>query len=649
MKIVNHTSRTIYLGVYTETDLLYTFTWRFVGARQKVGPNQTYEWDTGNAYRVQVIIWNTAMLGTQAANILAGPRTLFTARGASFAEDANGLYLYNHLEGPRTMDKIEHVFVLMLENRSFDNLLGWLYADRNNQPNVNIPAQNPPRYDGLVENAYWNTEVADAHDRPDARRIYARKGATSLTKPDPNPPEVCPRFIEQMFGTEAPSRQSQPNMWGFVQAYGTITKDLDGIMECYTPDQLPWLSTIAKQYAVCDRWFGSAPCETFPNRAFVHAGSSFGRLNNMNGKYNEGDRFPDVVPNFVGYSTARTIFDVLEGNSLPYAIISVIPFMTQVGFQFFPVDKKVLRSQFSYSIAELQGLIDPGAVARPNIINASTVRQLPRYIFIEPDFIKGDQHPPHDVRIGDAFIQLVYKIIQSSPVWHKSMLIITYDEHGGCYDHVPPPTAVPPDNTPLQFPVGDINPFAWYGPRVPTVVVSPYIEPGTVFRGPGIPYDHTSILASLRDWIFGTDAGDSFFHNPRIQNAPTLWGLLTRSIAREVTAAPMSGMDVHTFQGGIDELGPLGDSVKDIPLNAEQLSLLASGDALQRLRMEAPSEPADVLEKRYAEMTAENVARLVAHGVRTVGDADQLFTGKVEPKPDATSGQEDASPRTDRQ
>ena len=503
-----------------------------------------------------------------------------------------------------------------------------------NQPTVNIPAQNPPRYDGLVENAYWNTAVADDHDRAGAARIYARKGATSFTKPDPNPPEVCPRFIEQVFGTESPS--GRPNMWGFVQAYGRITQNVNGIMECYTPDQVPALSYLAKQYAVCDRWFGSAPCETFPNRAFIHAGSSFGRLNNMNGKYDEGDHFPDIVPNFVGYSTARTIFDVLEANSIPYAIMSPIPLATQVGFQFFPIDKKLLRAQDSYSTVELPMVIDPRVFDRTNVINKSTVRQLPRYIFIEPDFIKGDQHPPHDVRIGDAFIRTIYQTILHSPVWHKSMLIITYDEHGGCYDHVPPPAAVPPDDKPRQFDVGQINPLAWYGPRVPTVVVSPYVEPGTVFRSPGVPHDHTSILASLRDWIFGTaQVGDSFFHNPRIQNAPTVWNVLTRSIARPVTAAPMVGMDVQAFHGGIDELGPLGDSVEDLPLNAEQLSYLASGEALQRLRMEAPTEPADVLEKRHAEMTAENVAQLVALGVRTVGDADQLLSGKVAPKPDA--------------
>jgi phospholipase C len=122
--------------------------------------------------------------------------------------------------------------------------------------------------------------------------------------------------------------------------------------------------------------------------------------------------------------------------------------------------------------------------------------------------------------------------------------VITYDEHGGCYDHLAPPrTATAPDNSTPQFAtsVGTLrgwfqltwNPFTQWGVRVPTVLVSPYIEEGTVFRAPpGVEYDHTSILATLRDWIFRGGRTGPFLVSERVRLAPTLWPVLTRSTPR---------------------------------------------------------------------------------------------------------------------
>jgi phospholipase C len=125
---------------------------------------------------------------------------------------------------------------------------------------------------------------------------------------------------------------------------------------------------------------------------------------------------------------------------------------------------------------------------------------LPAYSFIEPRYftlfteLPNDQHPPHNAALGDQLIADVYNCLRSGPAWERTLLIIIYDEHGGCYDHVAPPAAVSPGDT-------STAPFNFdrYGVRIPAVIVSPYIPAGTRLRASGpVPYDHTSVIATLR-------------------------------------------------------------------------------------------------------------------------------------------------------
>jgi len=141
----------------------------------------------------------------------------------------------------------------------------------------------------------------------------------------------------------------------------------------------------------------------------------------------------------------------------------------------------------------------------------------------------NDQHPPHDVVAGEAFLFAIWKAVSTSPKWNQTLLVITYDEHGGCYDHVLPPSAVSPDAA--SNPGDEGFRFDRFGVRVPTVVVSPYIAPGTVFRSNrAYPYDHTSILATLRDWL-GISPAD-MLPSRRIAAAPTLAQVLTLDTPR---------------------------------------------------------------------------------------------------------------------
>ncbi len=170
-------------------------------------------------------------------------------------------------------------------------------------------------------------------------------------------------------------------------------------------------------------------------------------------------------------------------------------------------------------------------------------------------------HPPHDVAAGDAFLYAIWEAVSRSPAWASTLLIITFDEHGGCYDHVLPPLgAVSPDTA--SNPGDEGFRFDRFGVRVPTILVSPFIEPGTVFRASatdsGTPHDHTSILATIRDWL--AIPPDLMLPSRRIAAAPTLARVLTRAEprsdlptipapgARRATAKPPAALPLNDLQ-----------------------------------------------------------------------------------------------------
>jgi phospholipase C len=212
------------------------------------------------------------------------------------------------------LSKIRHIVVVMLENRSFDSMLGFLYADQQNLPPRNLPAQNPPSFDGLLPStasqSFWNPSNGEFLNDPTVtpQKVFATSGTTGTTPfavPTPDPNELFPHFNFQIFGTQTPADNQPGNMLGFLVDYLIATgNDLNAakhIMESYSPSQVPVLSQLAKSYAVCDRWFGSVPAQTWPNRGFVHTGTSRGQVTNASP---------------FAYNT-ETIYEVLQktGNS----------------------------------------------------------------------------------------------------------------------------------------------------------------------------------------------------------------------------------------------------------------------------------------------------------------------------------------------
>ncbi|CAB3791130.1 alkaline phosphatase family protein [Pararobbsia alpina] len=419
----------------------------------------------------------------------------------------------------KILDQIEHVVVVMLENRSLDTLLGWLYA-QGERPNVVLPAGSPATFDGLRPDM-WNPSDPGFYNGGPTAQVFVKQSASQPTVPDPDPQETFDNVTYQIFGPGPVSPLTPNTMKGFVINYATTsTQDASQVLEGYSTAQLPVLAALARSYAVSDAWFASVPTQTWPNRAFAHAGTSNGNVNN-------GDAIPDPFDWDV-----PTIFNVLESQGDSWSVYTdttLVPSLTRAMFP--KLWDPWLDSHF-------EGF---GA-----FVDACEKDRLPRYSFIEPSFLTepNDMHPPHDTRAGDAFLYSIWKAISTSPGWAKTLLIITFDEHGGCFDHVLPPfNAMTPDQA--SSPGKEGFRFDRFGIRVPTVIVSPYIAAGTVFRSPtDTPYDHTSILATLRDWL-GIPAS-AMLPSARIAKAPTLDAILTLSDARTDLpniAAPLGHYD----------------------------------------------------------------------------------------------------------
>lgn len=367
------------------------------------------------------------------------------------------------------LSSVQHVVVLMLENRSFDHMLGYLYASDKNV------APSGQAFEGLT-----GTESnPDAHGNPVTVFQIQPSTPNAYYMPGADPGEGYMATNSQLFGNiTAPPSATTPPMQGFVKDFaytlgwqsresgwtilpGTTAND---IMGCFTPQTLPVLSALARGYAVCDHWYSSAPTETMPNRAFALAATSQGHMD-------------DKTRTF----TSPSIFGLLGHHNVTWGIY---------GYAAEPLTKSTFTDIASASGGTIGTFSDFAA--------AAAAGSLPSFCFLEPSWSStgNSQHPAYDVAAGEQLMHDVYEAVRSGPGWPQTLLVITYDEHGGCFDHVPPPSgAVPPDNTAGEFGFD----FTRFGVRVPAVLISPLIAPGTVYRAPSgsAPLDHTSVLKTV--------------------------------------------------------------------------------------------------------------------------------------------------------
>jgi phospholipase C len=235
-------------------------------------------------------------------------------------------------------------------------------------------------------------------------------------------------------------------------------------MGYYDQRDLPFYYGLYNTYGTGDRYFASALTQTFPNRFYLLAGTSFGHIRND-------------FPSATGY-TQPTVFNLLDAAHVSWKI-----YYSQVAF----------ANLFAYVRNHAPGNVVP---ISNYYIDAANGR-LPAVSFVDPIFVatntvENDEHPPSNVQVGQNFTAGIINSLFKSPNWSSSVLFLTYDEHGGFYDGVAPPKAVAPDSIAPMFQPGDVpDGFDQYGIRVPVVVVSPYSKPHYVSHD---VYDHTSIL-----------------------------------------------------------------------------------------------------------------------------------------------------------
>ena len=434
----------------------------------------------------------------------------------------------------RTMPQINHVIVLMLENRSLDTMLGWLHGA---QSKINLvpPDSLPNHFDGIS---------GDEHNAADGWNYGPSHGFESLGAqrwrvPRQDPAESIVNVQRQMYG-DGVGFMSDPHwgddapMLGFASDFQRmLPPSLGEVMGAYTPEELPVLSGLARQFGVSDRWFASVPTETDANRAFAFCGTSQGKEVDLDHPFD---------------CTAPTIFEGLNPTGdgrFPGRSWALCPQSDITGLPY-------TKGADTYSERHFAGLRN--ALAAPNS-NGRVLpyRQLlwalkqgvdvPAFCFVEPAWGAGvgdadgyigmqgnDYHPPTWVGPAEAALAELYAHVRSSPIWEHTMLLITFDEHGGTWDHVSPPRAVRPD----AFVGKSGFAFERLGPRVPTILVSPFIEQRTVFRaakGSVASFDHTSIIKTVLAWA-GTDPEFVRGMGNRVADAPMFDHVLTDEIVQ---------------------------------------------------------------------------------------------------------------------
>ena len=378
------------------------------------------------------------------------------------------------------LKQIEHIVVLMLENRSFDNLLGWLYDPGNPAPFNHEP---PPNFEGLYGKNLSNPGLKGT--------VPAAKGQKP-TDPYPDPGEAYEDVYEQLYNLPAvaldktpPPPAATPQMQGFVNNYARRNPQTpEIIMNGFTPETLPIFSSLAFYYGLCDHWFSSIPSQTLCNRSFAQAGTSSGYVDNPGA-------------GFIFVNKTETIYNLLAAAGKSWKVYTAGWTVTSL----------VLLTQervWDYGLR-------PGYFSLFHDFekDAQTPGGLPNYAFIEPNYMdslawgpENDMHPEsHAVQLyglsnveeGDKLVYRVYSAIRNGPNWNSTLLLIIFDEHGGCYDHVAPPSTVSPDGIqiPQSRPGGSGFAFDRLGIRIPAIVVSPFTAPGTILNQ---VFDHTSLM-----------------------------------------------------------------------------------------------------------------------------------------------------------
>jgi len=366
---------------------------------------------------------------------------------------------------------IKHVIVLMEENRAFDHMLG-----------------SRPGVDGVTPGQACN--YVDPANPQTSKKVCVTQNAKNVAPCDPN--HDLPPTSYKIYGPQAyaAGNLTNPDMSGFVAFEGSANGNGNAeapycaVMDGFSQAHLPVMNGIADHFALFDKFFAAIPGPTWPNRIMFMSATSGGLTETSNPWFfgQTGQLFP-----------MRTIFDQVADAGLTWKnYVNDTPwelFMESIAHQ---AQNVVLLDEFFEDCKK---------------------GTLPNFAFINPragvnlthGYGSNDHHPDHDVALGELYYKDIYEAVRASPSWNDTLLILTYDEHGGFYDHVPPPQHAPaPGDGIPSYP--DQFSFDRLGVRIPTLLMSPWVPkgevigepPSSVKPAPDSAYDLTSIMATVR-------------------------------------------------------------------------------------------------------------------------------------------------------
>jgi phospholipase C len=385
---------------------------------------------------------------------------------------------------PVLRERIQHIVVVMMENRSFDHMLGYLGKSRWRLGDPNDP----------------NSLVEGLKDEEDKVTWDGHEYATfplGTTKWEP-PSHQDPPHSGKMVGWQVEDRSRY--VWAYRQKHeAEHGDDIDprDVLGYLTADEVPIYDFLAREFCVCDHWFCSVAGATWPNRMFAVAGTAGGETD-----------IPETM--LEGLWGKHTFFRELDKKDVSWRWYSSDPSLLRAFDGEYRTDKTD-HDHFAY--------FNEFSKRQPNnFLKDARQGTLPSVSWVDPNFFKfplgldgpaeaNDDHPPHDVILGQKFIHVVYETLRRSPQWERSLLIVTYDEHGGFYDHVKP-------KRPL-------------GPRVPTFLISPWVARGRPLKK---ELEHTSIIKTVLR-RFADDRAIEVM-GPRVYYADDVWDAITEPSAR---------------------------------------------------------------------------------------------------------------------
>jgi len=469
--------------------------------------------------------------------------------------------------------RIDHVVVLMFENRTFDHLFGF-------RKGVN-------GLKGTESNLLDPSKPASSTNPS----FQVEANAPFSTLPSKGPGHTLPDTNVQLYGREAgPAPGHHATSDGFVHSFARwlgidrlepTPELLQLVMTSFSPKQLPAINALADAFVLCDNWFAEVPGPTQPNRLYMHAATSFGKAHNL---------FQQKPPPAF---TGTTIYNHVHGGGGSWAVY-------YHDFRDVDVLSHVSGQAANIRLFEQRFRADVQA------------KKLPTYSFIVPRMLNAhaalanSQHAPEDVRHADNLVADVYEALAGTPdVWNKTALVVTYDEHGGFFDHVAPPdTGIPNPDGKVSAP-SPADPkapafaFDRLGLRVPAIIASPWVAP----RVDSTRYQHTSVLATVTK-MFGLHG----FLTKRDASATTFEGLFEELKAPR-TDTPTTLPRPPMPKAAVDARHP--DHPGNQPLDENQLAYLqqayyaTGGDrpgepSLEEMETKTQHDVSEFIKQRYA-------------------------------------------------